>query len=111
MLQPGVEFSFTYFDDPGVTVSNYLTSWYQCKGILLFYFNYFKSCNINKIDFILLGLPSFLNDQRLAALELTKRRFEENNILKLEKTNIETKLDQPETQTSWISWIFGYFLF
>jgi len=60
--------------------------------------------------FILLGLPSFLNDQRLAALELTKRRFEENN-LKPEKTNIEAKLDQPQTQTSWISWIFGYFLF
>ncbi|XP_060869222.1 stAR-related lipid transfer protein 7, mitochondrial [Metopolophium dirhodum] len=86
--KPGVEFSITYFDDPGVTVSNYLTSWYQCKG-----------------------LPSFLNDQRLAALELTKRRFEENNILKPEKTNIEAKLDQPQTQTSWISWIFGYFLF
>jgi len=56
-------------------------------------------------------MPSFLNDQRLAALELTKRRFEENKILKPDKTNLETKLDQPQTQTSWISWLFGYFLF
>jgi len=57
-------------------------------------------------------MPSFLNDQRLAALELTKRRFEENKMLKPDKTNIETKLDQPQTtQTSWISWLFGYFLF
>lgn len=57
-------------------------------------------------------MPSFLNDQRLAALELTKRRFEENNILKPDKiNNIETKLDQPQSQTSWISWLFGYFLF
>ncbi|KAL5233061.1 hypothetical protein ACI65C_000471 [Semiaphis heraclei] len=86
--KPGVEFSITYFDDPGVTVSNYLTSWYQSKG-----------------------LPSFLNDQRLAALELKKRRIEERNILSPDKTNLETKLDQPQTQTSWISWIFGYFLF
>jgi len=56
-------------------------------------------------------LPSFLNDQRLAALELKKRRLEERNILSSDKTNLETKLDQPQTQTSWISWIFGYFLF
>lgn len=54
-------------------------------------------------------MPSFLNDQRLAALELTKRRLEQNNILMPDKVNIETKLDQ--TQTSWMSWLFGYFLF
>ncbi|XP_025407818.1 stAR-related lipid transfer protein 7, mitochondrial [Sipha flava] len=86
--KPGVEFSITYFDDPGVTVSNYLTSWYQSKG-----------------------MPSFLNDQRLAALELKKRRIEQNNNLMSDKSNIETMLDQPKAQTSWMSWIFGYFLF
>jgi len=56
-------------------------------------------------------LPSFLNDQRLAALKLKQRRLEERNILSPDKINLETKLDQPQTQTSWISWIFGYFLF
>lgn len=55
-------------------------------------------------------MPSFLNDQRLAALELTKRRLEQNNnVLMSDKVNIETKLDQ--TETSWMSWLFGYFLF
>lgn len=56
-------------------------------------------------------MPTFLNDQRLAALELTKRRLEQNNVLIPDKNNVETKLDQPQTQTSWISWLFGYFLF
>jgi len=57
-------------------------------------------------------MPSFLNDQRLAALELTKRRLEQNNVLISDKTtSMESKLDQPQTQTSWISWLFGYFLF
>lgn len=56
-------------------------------------------------------MPSFLNDQRLAALELKKRRMEQNNTLMSDKSNIETMLDQPKAQTSWMSWIFGYFLF
>lgn len=56
-------------------------------------------------------MPSFLNDQRLAALELTKRRLEQDNISIPDKTNVETKLDQPQTQTSWMSWLFGYILF
>lgn len=59
-------------------------------------------------------MPSFLNDQRLAALELTKRRLEQNNMLTTnitDKTNKDTKLEQPQTQTSWMSWILGYFLF
>lgn len=56
-------------------------------------------------------MPSFLNDQRMAALELTKRRLEQNIMLTSEKTNIETKLDPQQTQTSWMSWLFGYFLF
>ncbi|VVC35363.1 START domain,START-like domain [Cinara cedri] len=86
--KPGVEFSITYFDDPGVTVSNYLSSWYQSKG-----------------------MPSFLNDQRMAALELTKRRLEQNTILIPDKGSKETKLDPQETQTSWMSWLFGYILF
>lgn len=56
-------------------------------------------------------MPAFLNDQRLAALELTKRRLEQKTILTPEKAVIEPKLDQPQTSTSWISWLFGYFLF
>lgn len=56
-------------------------------------------------------MPSFLNDQRLAALELTKRRIEQNNTLISDKCSRENMLDQPQTQTSWMSWIFGYFLF
>lgn len=56
-------------------------------------------------------MPTFLNDQRLAALELTKRRLEYNNNLNLDKTNLETKVEQPQAQTSFISWLFGYFLF
>lgn len=59
-------------------------------------------------------MPSFLNDQRLAALELTKRRLEKNNMSTTDltdKTNLGTKIDQPQTQTSWMSWILGYFLF
>lgn len=56
-------------------------------------------------------MPSFLNDQRLAALKLTKRRLEQNNTSLPDKTSVESKLEQPQTQTSWISWLFGYFLF
>lgn len=56
-------------------------------------------------------MPSFLNEQRLAALELTKRRMEQNNNLIPDKGCVETKLEQPQTQTSWMSWLFGYFLF
>lgn len=56
-------------------------------------------------------MPSFLNDQRLAALELTKRRLEQNNVLTPDKINVETKIDQPQSETSWMSWLFGYFLF
>lgn len=59
-------------------------------------------------------MPSFLNDQRTAAIELTKRRLEQRHIdvtLTSEKANIETKLDPQQTQTSWMSWLFGYFLF
>lgn len=56
-------------------------------------------------------MPSFLNEQRLAALELTKRRKEHNSKLTPDKGCVETKLDQPQTPTSWMSWLFGYFLF
>lgn len=57
-------------------------------------------------------MPSFLNDQRLAALELSKRRSEQNNSTSIpDKASVEKKLDQPQTQTSWMSWLFGYFLF
>lgn len=68
---------------------------------------------INYMHFFLflLGMPSFLNDQRLAALELTKRRLEQNNVLTPDKINVETKIDQAQSETSWMSWLFGYFLF
>lgn len=56
-------------------------------------------------------MPSFLNDQRLAALELTKRRLEQDSVLTSDKINAETKIDQPQSKTSWMSWLFGYFLF
>ncbi|XP_050434401.1 stAR-related lipid transfer protein 7, mitochondrial isoform X2 [Adelges cooleyi] len=85
----GVEFSITYFDDPGVTVSNYLTSWYQSKG-----------------------MPSFLNDQRMAALELARRRTELNNTTVSDKIRVDTPVELPQKQTqSWMSWLFGYSLF
>lgn len=54
-------------------------------------------------------MPSFLNDQRMAALELTKRRLEQSIISTAEKASIETKLNAQ--QTSWMSWLLGYFLF
>lgn len=56
-------------------------------------------------------MPSFLNDQRLAALELTKRRVEQNNTSISDKNSVENIMEQPQAQTSWMSWIFGYFLF
>lgn len=56
-------------------------------------------------------MPSFLNDQRLAALELTKRRLKQDDVSTHDKTNIETKLEQPKPETSWVSWLFEYFLF
>ncbi|XP_050543372.1 stAR-related lipid transfer protein 7, mitochondrial isoform X2 [Daktulosphaira vitifoliae] len=85
----GVEFSITYFDDPGVTVSNYLTSWYQSKG-----------------------MPSFFNDQRKAALELARRRRDSNNSLSPDQLNIETNYKNSEKQTQgWMSWLFSYCLF
>lgn len=56
-------------------------------------------------------MPSFLNDQRLAALELTNRRLKQDDVSIHDKTNIETKLEQPKSETSWVSWLFGYFLF
>lgn len=62
-------------------------------------------------NFFSLGMPSFLNDQRQAALKLTKRRLEQNNTTLPDKTSVETKLEQPQNQTSWVSWLFGYFLF
>lgn len=32
--QPGIEFSLTYFDDPGITVPSAITAWVAVAGIL-----------------------------------------------------------------------------
>lgn len=48
--QPGVEFGLTYFDNPGVSLPQWLTNWAAMTGI-----------------------PDFLNKQRIAARELRKR--------------------------------------
>lgn len=32
--QPGIEFSLTYFDDPGIRVPSAITAWVAIAGIL-----------------------------------------------------------------------------
>lgn len=99
MNKPGVEFSLTYFDNPGLTIPSAFASWVAMSGKIPKFDDDVKIV----INLHFLALPEYLSKLRQAAVVLMKQRFEmekQQTLIDEQKQKEEQAIAEEEKKVS-----------